>query len=194
MKIAVFDIESLGVSSESVILSAAITFGTIKDQYTTQELVDNTFFVKFNVEEQITKYKRTVDPDTGEWWKKQCDSVKKMSLIPSNKDLSAKEGIVKLSEFVKSQCDPATSIVFARGSLDQVCLDSLTKQTQEPIIFPYSNWRDVRTYIECMAEKSKRGYCEINKAYFPDYDPNRIIKHQPTWDCILDFMMILSCN
>lgn len=192
--IAVFDIESLGVSSESVILSAAITFGEIKEKYSVQELIDNTFFVKFSVEDQIKTYKRTVDHETGEWWKKQCDSVKNMSLIPNKqKDLSAKEGIEKFKSYVNSKCTPSETLIFARGSLDQCCFDSLTKQTNEPAIFPYSNWRDVRTTVCLLAEEEKRGYCEVSLEKFPDYNRDMIIKHQPQWDCILDFMMLMSC-
>lgn len=193
-KIAIFDVESLGVSSESVVLSAAITFGDIKESYSMKELVDNTFFVKFSVEDQIKNYKRNVDADTGDWWKKQCDTVKRMSLIPDKtKDLSAKEGILKLKEYIYSQCDPSKVLVWSRGSIDQLVLDSLTKQVGEQIIFPYSNWRDVRTAICLLADDEKRGYCGVSTEKFPDYDANQIIKHQPQWDCILDFAMLMSC-
>ena len=193
-KICCLDIESLGVSSESVILSAAVAFVEVgKPEYLFQELLDNTFSVKFQVKEQVETYNRTIDKNTIEWWKKQTEVAKNFSFFPSKKDLSASEGISLFRKYIESNCDTNSIIVFIRGSLDQCALDSLTNQVGQQAIFPYSSYRDCRTYIECCAESSNRGYCEINQNMFPDYHRDNIWKHVPVHDCVLDLMMILSC-
>lgn len=192
-KIACFDVETLGLTSESVVLSMAITFAELNSELSIKKLMDNTFFVKLSVKDQIQKYKRTIDVETAEWWKKQCKTVKELSLIPKDTDISTEEGIAKLRAYVKSQCNPETTMVFARGSIDQLLLDSLTKQVGGTPIFGYSQWRDCRTYIECMAKESLRGYTEVSLEKFPDYDRNAIIKHDPRYDTVLDIAMILSC-
>lgn len=193
-KICCLDVETLGVSSESVMLSVAITFIELgKSQYYFQELVDNSFYVKFNVKEQIENYKRTTEKDCINWWKKQTEPAKEFSFYPSSNDLSAETGIKLFTKYIKEQCDPNSIIVFTRGNLDSMVLDSLTKQVKQPLIFPYSSYRDVRTYIEYCSEKSVKGYCDVNLELFPDYHKDKIWKHIPTLDCILDLMMIISC-
>lgn len=194
-KIAVMDIESLGLDSDSVILSLAILITEInKERYYLEDIRDDFFFVKFAVSDQVKNYNRTIDKSTVDWWSRQSVESRKMSFIPDeNIDKPVIEGIQLYNEFINKKCNPKQTLIFTRGSFDGFCLDHLHKQSNYPISFPYNSYRDVRTYIECMAESPKNGYCDVNTDIFPEYDRNSTIKHVPQEDVWLDFMMMLSC-
>jgi hypothetical protein len=86
----VFDVETLGAESNSVILSAAIVYLNPAEKHTWESLYENSLFVKFKVKEQVKEYKRVTEKDTIDWWNKQCDIAKKQSFYPNYKDLSDK--------------------------------------------------------------------------------------------------------
>ena len=53
-----FDVETLSKSSESVILSMACTHFIPEDKPSPEKLREDTFFAKFNVEDQIRRLHR----------------------------------------------------------------------------------------------------------------------------------------
>lgn len=167
-------------------MSAALLWFDETKTYTYEELVQNTLLVKFDAKEQLQTYKRTVSRDTIDWWKKQCNIVKEISLNPSKSDLSLSDGISIVKEYIKDK-SVGEEIVWTRGSLDQILVDSVCKDSLkiEPL-FNYGCYRDFRTAIDLLKETSKRGYCEI-----PNFDRNVVIKHQPAHDISLDVMMLL---
>lgn len=187
-----FDIETLGIESTSVILSAAIThfdFGdrdmpSGKERY--QDFYARSLFVKFNAKEQIEKYGRTITKSTLEWWSKQSELARQMSLDPSKNDVSCSDGISLLRNYV-SKYGGTNQIIWARGSLDQVAIDSLCRVMNVDTLVMYNQWRDVRTAIDLLASDAKNGYCSIDK-FNPDIWVN---KHDPRADCALDIMMLL---
>ena len=187
-----FDVETLGAESNSVILSAAIVYIDINAKNTWETLYENTLFVKFNVREQIQKYNRVTDKDTITWWNKQCDIAKNQSYIPSKNDLPAKEAIACIRKYIKSKCDPKTTLIWTRGSLDRSVIDSLCKVTGDEPIMQYANYRDMRTYVDLVATEPVRGYCSINAESYPGvWDRNVVIKHNPIDDVVLDALMLL---
>lgn len=99
----VYDIESLGIESTAVILSAAIVYFDASKNPSYQELLDNTLFVKFDSKEQVNKYGRTVSKSTLEWWDKQPEYSKEISFYPSDKDVSAIEGINTIKSYIASK-------------------------------------------------------------------------------------------
>lgn len=187
-----YDVESLSVESTAVVLSAAIIhFDDSIKEYTDSEKIYNQLLfsglmVKFNVEEQIKNYKRIIDKDTVEWWSKQHEFVRKSSLTPSEKDLSVKDGFDKIRTYIKSR-EPKNTIVWARGSLDQMVTDSLCKAAGLEPIVSYNDWRDVRTAVDMTAETSLRGYCELSIPF----ERAQVIKHHPLHDCAYDVMMLM---
>jgi len=188
----IFDVETLGAESNSVILSAAIVYLNPAEKHTWESLYENSLFVKFKVKEQVKEYKRIIEKDTIDWWNKQCDLAKKQSFYPGENDLSAKEGIACLRNYIVSNCDPKTTLIWARGSLDQMVIDSLCKATGDEPIMQYSNYRDMRTYVDLAATKSTRGYCDINPETYPGvWDKNVVVKHRPQDDIVLDALMLL---
>lgn len=188
----VTDIESMGIESTSVILSAAILYVDLSKQHNWTSLYENALFVKFSVREQVEKYKRTTDKGTIEWWNKQCDLVKQKSFFPSKNDMLAVDGISCMREYIARHCDRNTTYNFVRGSLDQICLDSLCTAMGEEALIPYANYMDVRTYVNVLATKAVRGYCDVPVELFPNSDRNVVLKHNPLDDIVLDALMILN--
>lgn len=187
-----FDIETLGIESTTVILSAAIThfdFGdrdmpSGKERY--YDFFNRSLFVKFNAKEQLEKYNRTVTKSTLEWWSKQSENARRLALEPSTNDVSADVGIESLRDYIK-KFNVNNQIIWARGTLDQTAIDSLCRNVGVEPLVNYNQWRDVRTAVDLLASDAKNGYCSIEN-FNPDI---WVTKHDPRSDCALDIMMLL---
>ena len=188
-----YDIESMGIESTSVILSAALVYvDHTRNDNTWESIYENTLFLKFSVRDQIENYGRTIDKRTVAWWNKQCSLAKETSFLPKKGDLLAKDAVACFRNYINSQTKrPKEEIVWVRGSLDQTCTDSLFLAMEEELLFPYSNYRDVRTALDFIATNTKHGYCEISDEYPGIWDRNVVVKHRPQDDVVLDSLMIL---
>lgn len=182
-----FDVETLGVESNSVILSLACIHFRSDEKPTFRELVDSAYFVKFNVRDQVENYGRRVDKGTLEWWEKQCEIVRKKSFLPLKTDENLKNGMESFHSWIQSKNDNK-SWVWARGSLDDTLLHSIERQLKVETMLPYHRWRDVRTAVDLLYD-STNGYCKVDHIDFL-YERD-IIKHDPVIDCALDVMMLL---
>lgn len=181
-----FDIETLDAESTAVVLSASIIHFEIGEQYTYEQLLERACFVKFDAKEQI-QMKRSSDKGTMDWWATQHEYVRGVSLTPKKDDLTAVEGINIIKEYM-AKYPEKNQTMWSRGSLDQMCIDSLCKWTGQDLIAPYFVWRDVRTAVDLLTETGKGGYCDINH---PTFQRHNVIKHHPTHDCALDIMMLI---
>lgn len=182
----ILDIETLDTRSSTIVLSAAILYFDTENKYTFEEYLEKTCFVKFDVKEQKT-IGRTISSDTVEWWKKQSKEAQKISLLPSEKDVSAEMGIKKLQQYIRDNSKEKEELVWIRGTIDQMALDHLCMDIKMDKLFPYWAYRDVRTFIDFTKETSKKGYCKI-----PGFDFSKVKKHDPIHDVALDALMILE--
>lgn len=181
----VFDIETLDVESTSVVLSTAIVYFDEKSTY--QSLLDECLFVKFNAKEQIKNYNRTISKSTLEWWDKQSDHAKNISLIPSEHDLPAIEGIQKLKKYLKRDSEDKT-ILWSRGSIDSVIMDSLCKSVGvKPLVY-YNQHREIRTALDILATTTVNGYCQVN---LEGFSKGMVKKHDPVHDVCYDAIQLL---
>lgn len=188
----IFDVETMGVESTTVILSAAIVYIDTTKPNTWESLYSDALFVKFSVKDQVENYARTVDKDTIAWWNKQCDLVKQQSFFPKKDDFPAKHGIEILRNYINQHCDPENTLIWTRGSLDQMSIDSLCKAVGVDLLVRYSNYRDMRTYVDLVATNPKRGYCDIDASKYPGtWDRNVVTKHNPLDDIVLDALQLL---
>ena len=159
---------------------------------TWESLYENTLFLKLSVRDQVENYGRTVDKRTIAWWAKQCALAKETSFIPKKGDLLAKEAVLCLRNYVNSQTSKVKEeIIWVRGSLDQTCTDSLFLAMNEELLFPYSNYRDVRTALDFIATHTTHGYCEVSSEYPGIWNRDVVVKHRPQDDVVLDALMIL---
>jgi hypothetical protein len=182
-----FDVETLGKRSNSVILSMACTWFDPESKPKPETLRGNTFFAKFSVSDQIQRLKRESDKSTIEWWAKQCENVRIKSFKPSAIDVPFEQGYERMCKWARSYNEP-DSWVWARGNLDQLVLDDIVEQCELEHVFPHYRWRDVRTAVDFLYG-TKNGYVKVD---YPKWDSFlEITKHNPVDDCILDVMQIL---
>lgn len=179
-----FDVESLGIESTSVVLSLACTHVTSEtDDY--QKMLDNSIMLKLNIKEQFAKG-RVSDESTLKWWDRQSILVKEASLIPRETDIPVVEAIQLFKRWLKDR-DFGGQNMFARGSLDQIVLDSLTRTFDVSSPIAYNRWYDVRTAVDMLYETAIYGYVEVDHPTFKD---SMVLKHHPVHDCAYDGMMI----
>ena len=188
IKIIVYDVETLGKESNAAILSMAAVYFDPEKKTSPQQMRENAFFVKLDAKDQLTRLKRTVTKSSLAWWNKQCDNVKEISLRPNVNDITIEVGIEGLRDWA-SKVDPqGKCIVWARGNLDQLVLDSMEEKLGVEPVFFFNRWRDVRTAVDLL-KNTTTGYCQVD---YPGFNASiDITKHNPVDDCILDAMMLL---
>jgi hypothetical protein len=187
----IFDVETLGKESNSVILSmAAIYFEPDKEPSHTQ-LRDSAFFVKFDVQDQIKRLNRKVGKTTIEWWSKQCENARNKSFKPRADDIQFEIGYEAMRQWANTKND-LKCWVWARGNLDQLVLDSMEEQLELKPIWPFSRWRDIRTAVDFLYGTTN-GYVEVDTpAWVEAFDSKlHITKHNPIDDCVFDAMQLM---
>ena len=185
-----FDIETLGVESTTVILSAGIIhFDPEMDtEISYNDLCQRGLFVKFNAKDQVKRLDRTISKSTLDWWNKQGQWQQESSLVPSESDLLAEDGIKAIHKYINKYMGGKkwdTESIWARGSLDQMAIDSLCNKAGVDPIAPFNRWRDMRTAID-MLYGTSNGYCKVQ-----DLSMDEVAKHHPVPDCALDILMLL---
>ena len=184
----IFDVETLGKESNSVILSMAAIYFDPETKPSYEDLYNSAFFVKFDVEDQVKRLDRKIGKTTMQWWAKQCDIVKAKSLKPNKAlDVKFEDGYEAMRKWAESKKDDQC-YVWARGNLDQLVLDSFEEQLEIKPIWPFNRWRDVRTAIDILYNTSN-GYCPVNYKGFSA--EAKVIKHNPVDDCAYDAMMLM---
>ena len=186
-----FDIETLGVGSESVVLSVGIVkfslnsdellkvHGTVNNVY--QQFLKDALFVKFAVSEQTEMLHRKIEMQAIDFWKNQAQSVidKSFRRLPS--DLHVIEGISQIRQFCNGE-----DAFWARGGLDQIVFESLCRQVGLEPIAEYWCWMDFRTAINLTKDTARKGYCDI-----PGFDRSQVVKHDPVHDAAYDVMQLM---
>ena len=184
----IFDVETLGKESNSVMLSMAAIYFDPETKPSYEDLYNSAFFVKFDVEDQVRRLDRKIGKTTMQWWAKQCDIVKAKSLKPNKAlDVKFEDGYEAMRKWAESKRDDQC-YVWARGNLDQLILDSFEEQLEIKPIWPFNRWRDVRTAIDILYNTSN-GYCPVNYKGFSA--EAKVIKHNPVDDCAYDAMMLM---
>jgi hypothetical protein len=183
----IFDVETLGKRSNSVILSMAAIYFDPDTKPSPQQLREDAFFAKFNVVEQMKEYRREANQSTMDWWNKQCRNVRVASFLPNFMDCSFMDGYESMRNWVDSKND-TKCWVWARGNLDQLVMDDIEEQLGLEPIWPYARWRDVRTAIDFLYNTTS-GYVDVD---YPGFNSkNDITKHNPIDDCVLDAMQLM---
>ena len=183
----IFDVETLDTESTCVVLSAAIIHFDPEEEPSYQDLLDKALFVKFDSMEQVKKLNRTISHSTLDWWKGQHEYVRGLSFDRKETDVSAHDGIALLTKYVGKYDQNRKQTMWARGSLDQMAIDSLALSVDLERITPYNMWRDVRTAVDILYGTTN-GYCEV---VHPEFKRHEVIKHHPVHDCALDAMQLM---
>jgi hypothetical protein len=185
------DIETLSTESTAVILSVGMCYARMDSTYS--NLQKDSIFIKLNAKEQLEKYKRVTSKDTLDWWDKQPIEAKRISLFPSETDVSTIDGINSIKHWMKQYPNYKQEYVWTRGSLDQMAFDSLCKSAGQEVISPYWNYRDIRTLLDCIKTTTERGYCKIEYPHNDglNYDELFKLKHDPVVDVRLDALQLI---
>ena len=181
-----FDVETLGVESNAVVLSAALVHFEPGKNQSYQDLLDGACYVKFKAKEQLDA-KRTVDLGTLEWWKNQHEYIRGCALEPSSADLTVQEAFTAMHNWLNKFPNYQKQTMWARGSLDQMVIDSLAKKFDLQPLTGYNMWRDVRTAVDILYGTTN-GYVEVD---YPEFQRAAVFKHHPVHDCALDAMQLM---
>ena len=186
------DIETLGVESTAAILSIAIIYVPDAEPRPAVELMSDYIFVKFDVKDQISRFKRTVDMGTVEWWKKQSKIARDKSYERNPElDLSSEEALDRIDAWVKKHKDYSNELVWIRGTLDQMAVDSLYAALKRKPPFNYNVYRDMRTAVDLLYPNSTGGYVEVDSSLCEEFDQYQWIPHDPLHDITRDAAMLL---
>lgn len=192
IKIFFLDIETLGIESTSVILSIGMLHVIDNTPTTYEQLLANSIFLKLSATDQIKNYARTIDRGTIDWWAKQGDLPRKISFDRNAfEDIPVLEAIETLCRWIDSKKKGA-EICWIRGTLDQVCLDSLFRAAGKENLFNYNIYRDVRTALQILyPDMEQNGYVSIDTKKCIGFDKSKVLKHSPDHDCAYDAAMLL---
>lgn len=130
---------------------------------------------------------RTVSKGTLDWWKEQHEYTRKVSFDPKHDDMTVENGFNELYAYMKKFPNAQQQTMWARGSLDQMAIDSLARKFDLEPITRYNYWRDVRTAVDILYGTTD-GYVDVDH---PDFKRHEVIKHHPVHDCALDSMMLM---
>lgn len=181
----IYDFETLSQDqNKGVVISLALLSYTekrfVSDPYTYEELLNNCKKIKFNVEEQVTKYNRTISKETVAWWKEQNKEAQKQ-LAPSSEDVS----IDKLYDFLIENIDLKNHRkAYTRGNtFDPIIMDWLLKESNRVNPMHWGSIRDTRSFIDGLAYGSK-----LNNKFIPEDLKSKFIEHDPCHDIVMDVM------
>ena len=135
----------------------------------------------------MKRLNRTSSVSTMKWWQNQHEYVKQVSFDPSPQDLKAEDAIKILHNYMDKFPNSRQETMWARGSLDQMVIDSLAVSLDMQELTGYNMWRDVRTAVDILYGTTN-GYVEVDHA---DFKRHNIIKHHPVHDCALDAMQLM---
>jgi len=199
-----FDVETLGIESNAVVLSMACIafdfdeypkYGNDPDEYY-HTLLDRANFIKFQVKEQF-RAGRTSDKGTMEFWADQGPEARKKSFNPNVElDLNMEAGLRYLYQYVSKEmgAEPGNKTIpqgytfWQRGGLDQMMLDSLCVTAGVNKFINFWDWLDVRTMLTITKDTVVRGYATVPGFDFRD----KVIKHDPVHDCAYDILMMVA--
>lgn len=185
MTCIIYDFETLSQDQyRGVVVSLALLqydeSRFIEKPYEYEELLSEVKMIKYDVEEQVKEFGRSISKDTLEWWKKLPPEVRKQ-LKPSSEDRSIRD---TYDFFVENADIPNLKKVYTRGNtFDPMFLENIVRQFDQEL--PYGWWlvRDTRSLIEGLSW----GTDLKNSFKIPELE-EKFVHHDPRHDITLDVM------
>ena len=146
----VIDLETLGVGSDSAILSLGLTVGRYDTALTFDQLVGGGLSLKFDLKEQLQKGRKKSDRVI-KWWYEQKHEARKV-LIPSPDDVS----LYRVEEYLKRFFDGLGMDIkkvdlYDRNSFDLTKLQYLfEEELDKDVPWNYYNTFDIPTAFRFM--------------------------------------------
>jgi hypothetical protein len=181
----IYDFETLSQDTQKGVVTsfALLSFSEnryISNPYTYEELVESCAYIKFDVEEQVRSFKRTMSKQTVDWWAEQGAEAKKQ-ISPSSEDVSIRD----LYKFLCDNIDLKNhKKAYTRGNtFDPIFLDSILKQCNLSNPMHWRTIRDTRSMIEGMSFGMN-----LDNGFTPGELVNKFVKHDPRHDIAMDVM------
>lgn len=181
----IYDFETLSQDQRRGVVTsfAMLNFSEkryIEDPYTFEELVDSCKYIKFDVEDQVRNFKRTMSKETIDWWNEQGEEARKQIAV-SKDDVS----ILVFYDWITKNIDCSKiKKSFTRGNtFDPMFLQYLMAQIAAPDPFHWRTVRDTRSTIEGMSFGMN-----LDNSYMPGDLKDKFIKHDPRHDIAMDVM------
>ena len=180
----IYDYETLSLDrvKGAVLALAAISFDEerfTEDPYSWEELLETSRMIKFDVTDQVKRYKRVIDKDTLQWWNDQGPEAQKL-LKPSIDD----RPIDDLYDFFNEVKPNPIHRVYTRGNtFDPIFTDYLLKDIKKPDIIKYNLVRDTRSLFEGMSYGTT-----IKQNFVPEGYEEKFIAHDPIHDIAMDII------
>lgn len=183
----IFDFETLSQNpiNGALVSCALLTFDINKlstNSYTYEELLESVVYFKFDVEDQVKKWNRRVDPKTIEWWQQQSKEAL-ATIKPSKHD----ESLIEFMPWFTSHFErDKLRYVFTRNNtFDPVIIQSICSDLNLPV--PYDWWkiRDTKSFIMGLTY----GH-DIKDSFIPPEAEGKYVKHDPRHDVVLDVLRL----
>lgn len=153
----------------------------VDDPYTYQELVDKSFYMKFDVEDQVKNYNRVIEKDTLEWWGKQSKEAQR-KIAPSSDDVSISE---LYDFFTVNRATNMRRVYTRRNTFDPIFMTSLMKATGKPEPYDWWDVRDTISYIDGLSYG-----VDLKNNFIPDGLEEHFVAHDPCHDIAMDVMRL----
>ena len=178
----IYDFETLSQNpNRGVVLSFAMLYFDSKrflsDQpYTFPELLKDTRFFKFEVEDQVKNYGREIQMETVEWWNRQGE-VAKRQLKPTENDRKFADFFEWLNEDYKV----VKKVWTRRNTFDPIFLSNILAQLEKPEIWDWWLVRDTISTIEAFTYGT-----DLRNDFMPEGCAEHFVKHDPQHDIVVD--------
>lgn len=181
----IYDFETLSQDQRRGVVTsfAMLNFSEkryVDEPYTFEELLDNCKYIKFDVEDQVTTFKRTMSKETIQWWNEQGEEAKKQ-IKPSKDDVS----ILEFYEWITKniECGKIKKSFTRGNTFDPMFLQYLMVDTCRPDPFHWRTVRDTRSTIEGMSFGMN-----LDNGFMPGDLKDKFVKHNPCHDIAMDVM------
>lgn len=173
--------ETLGLESNAVVLSAGLLHFELGVDYTFNNLVESVRFVKFDVKEQVEKYKRSIEKGTVTYWKSLSKEAREHTCIPSDDDYFVSDGLFWLRELADEHPD---DMVLSRGFLSKTWLESLCRSSNNSNLFKNNQYAETGTMINCIKDTGKNGFCVVD-GFDKSVMNKNILEHRLAYDAYM---------
>lgn len=184
----IYDFETLSQDGEDgVVLSVAILSFNRKflhhDYYQYGSLLDQTHYLKFDVNEQVKKYGRKIDRKTLDWWGKQSKEAREV-LKPSSEEVSIDRLFPWIVERVMIK--DLDRVYTRNNTFDPLFLRSICRQTGYDTPYPFWHIRDTKSVIDGLTWDND----EIKDNFIPEELEEKFVAHDPRHDIVMDVMRL----
>lgn len=182
MSFYALDMETLGISESSIILSIGVV--AIKDDITIKTKDDlnkvSRLFIQPNLIEQEKRYKRTTDVETIYWWLSQNPNILEEQV--NGLRISCQKCYKSILNFLDNHGFFDTSrcqqFIWSRGLIDSYWWNSLCNNLNKDNYLPYWRWLDSRTACNVLG---------INQCLVDLFD---LKKNNPVDECLIDYLLL----